>query len=500
MIAFMPQANQGAPARLTPVAVMLLSYCAAFLVSKYVGLFPGYAIDDYQIISRQQEGEQIAFFLTQGRYGTALIDFLLQGSSLNMLSFSVVSLIASMLFSGLFFTTVLAPSIETPRAALASISAVLGAHSYYAEYVTFRQSALPMSMMFALIWLAARSYRKAVSNDEHRPRHIILATLAGGTAMGFNQLAVCYCAAAALYIHLQLPISDHSSPKSSLTKALLRATLFSALVGAVLIGINVLLSAGLRSAFDMPTDGRAAMLAMSQLGERTHQLGALIPQLLFRYEPVASPLAKLTCLAGIAILLIPLRTSELRISFIAFYFLLLGLAITLVPVTLSSTWWPVPRTLISIAFVLAGTASLLFSQQKPRRLLASTTLFMISALLFSAHSNSLLLNQQRLNRWDITQAQAIAIRAATEFPDAPGKIAIAGAHWHHSLAPGIAQGDMNTSALAIGWAVDALFDESTGTDMSVRSAPELVSTCEGRKPFPAKDSMLEVEGEVLVCM
>lgn len=500
MIGIMAPASQGAPARLTPAAIVLLSYCAAFLVSKYVGLFPGYAIDDYQIISRQHEGEQIAFFLTQGRYGTALIDFLLQGSSLNMLSFSVISLIASMLFSGLFFTAVLAPAADTSRAALASIAAVLGAHSYYTEYVTFRQSALPMSMMFVLVWLAALSYRKAISSDGNRATNLILATLAGGGAMGFNQLAVCYCAAAVLYIHLNLLLRDESVAKRSLLGALLRATLYSAATGAVLIGVNVLLSACLRLALDIPTDGRASVLAMSQLGERAGQLATLIPQLLYRTETVASPLAKLTSLAAIIILFIPLRASELRGSLIALYFLLAGIAITVVPVTLSSTWWPVPRTLISFAFVLAGTAMLLLSREKPRRQIAATALFVVSALLFCAHSNSLLLNQQRLNRWDIAQAQAIALRAAADHPAVSGKIAITGAHWYHSLAPGIAQGDMNTSAMAIGWAVDALFDESTGTDLSVRSAPELAPACEGRQPFPAKDSMIEVDGEVLVCM
>ncbi len=487
---------------ITPGSLFLLSYCTAFSLSKYLGLLPGYAIDDYHIISRQHEGEQIGFFLSQGRYGSALVDFLLQGSALNMMSFSVISLIASMVFSALFFTTVIAPRNDSPKIALASIAAVLGAHSYYSEYVTFRQSALPMSLMFTFIWLAALAYRKCVFGErQNRWKQAIIAVVAGSAAMGFNQLAVCYCATAVLYLHLRAQTNDPASRSIGRNVSmLLRGTALSVTTGATLIAANMLISASLRGLLEIPVDARATIIATSQLDERAHQIAALIPKLLYSGEVIASPIAKLTLLGGILVLLVPLTSREINRSCLAAYFLMLGTAITLVPVALSSTWWPVPRSLICFPFVLAGGASLLATAEKHKRLYVSTALFVTSALLFSAHSNTALLNQQRLNRWDIAQAQAIALRAAAQFPDSSMRIAITDAHWYHPLAPGIAQGDMNTSAMAIGWAVDSLFDESTGRDLNVRSAPELTHMCKNRQPFPAQDSMQENKGEVVVCM
>lgn len=480
-------------------AIFFFWYVAAFAVSKYLGFSPGYAIDDYVIITAQQNGEYINFFLSQGRYGSALIEAALLGSGLTMASFSVVALIASMVFSGLFFASIIAPDNRTNPFVLASAAAVLGAHSYYSEYVTFRQSALPMSMMFALIWLSALAYRQYRTNDESKIRNASLALIAATGAMGFNQLAVCYCAAAVLYLHLKEADTSDTVTREGL-KAVCRAAVAAAVTGAMLLIANTALSVVLREIFSTPANARASLLELSQLAERGAQIAALVPQLIYKPETVASALAKLTVLAGIAALLVPIRRSEVRNSLLALFFFVIGTAITLVPVSLSSTWWPVPRTLVSFAFVLTGTALFINHAGRERRSIVAGALFTASALLFAAQSNTLLLNQQRLNRWDMAQAQAIALRSTTQFPEASGKIAISGADWYHPLAPGIAQGDMNTSAMSIGWAVDALFDEATGLDLHVRTAPDRTAVCEKRQPFPADDSMIEIDGEVVVCL
>ncbi|MGF0669378.1 hypothetical protein ACSYHF_02685 [Stenotrophomonas maltophilia group sp. P373] len=489
--------EEGTRFRLDRRALFVISYVVAFVVSKYLGFSPGYALDDYHIISAQQDGENISFFISQGRYGSALIEAALRGSGLNMASFSVVSLIASMVFSGLFFASVLSPDARTSAFTTAAAAAVLGAHSYYSEYVTFRQSALPMGMMFGLMWLSSVAYRQFRCSNQLK--HAAIALLAATGAMGFNQLAVCYCASAILYMHLKETASSQIEAGACL-KAAAWGTVAAAGTGALLIVANTALSALLREALSLSTDARASLLGIAQVPERGAQILSLIPQMLYRSETVASPLAKLTLLAGIAALVIPLGRKELRNSFLAIYFFSIGTAITLVPVSLSSTWWPVPRTLVSLAFVLVGTASIISADGRRRRSILAGALFTVSALLFAAHSNTVLLNQQRLNRWDMAQAQAIALRSTAQFPEASGRIALSGANWYHPLAPGIAQGDMNTSALAVGWAVDALFDEATGLDLHVRNAPDRAAICENRQPFPARDSMIDIDGEVVVCL
>ena len=60
------------------------------------------------------------------------------------------------------------------------------------------------------------------------------------------------------------------------------------------------------------------------------------------------------------------------------------------------------------------------------------------------------------------------------------------------------QGDMNLSAMSIGWAIDPLFDEATGVKLKVRAAPEFAAECSGKNKFPAGESMIEKNDEVAV--
>ncbi len=475
-------------------------YAIAFLTSKYLGLGAGYAIDDYHLVSQGNSGKFTSFFLSQGRYTNALLDWMLSASNLNMSNFSVVCLIATVIFSALFYTRSLRPIEIQGRFVLIGAAALLGAHSYYTEYVTFRQSALPMSVMFASMWMSIDFYRKALQSP-NIGRNLAIALAFGLIAMGANQLAVCFLSIAVLYVHASnSTLTINGSDTGSGIRELILATLAAALAGVVLLGGNLLLSSLARLALGVSADGRAGILPLSELQVRLDQLAALARILIFKDEPVASGFAKITALMGLFLLLVPRNISQIRPLLGALYLLAISFCIVLVPVAASTVWWPTPRTLIAFPFALAAISLIAARVNQGRNNLPAGGLLLLSAFLFSAHSNSMLLNQQRLNRWDMAQAQEIAFRIAERYPDHGTKIAVVGASWHHPLAPGIAQGDMNTSALSIGWAVDALFDETTGSPLDVRSAPELAARCEGRLSFPAPDSTQMIDGEVLVCL
>lgn len=483
-------------------ALFVISYAVAFLCSKYLGLVTGYALDDYSIVSKAQPDGFFDFFLSQGRYTNAALDALLRASNLTMTDFSVISFIATLIFSALFYLNTLAPRYEHKLASIVAVASLLGAHSYYTEYVTFRQSALPMSVMFAMLWIAATQYRQAIFAKDRRTFRLSLALVAGTIAMGANQLALCFAAIAVLYMHLSYTLYDHlPESKSPIVnfKALAQPILVTALAGATLTATNLLVSVAARSIAGVAPNDRASLIALSELPARGQQLLDLIPQLVITQEPIASTPAKLMILLSLATLLVPTSRRQLKYSAVALTFLFVACCIALFPPFFAGVWWPVPRTLIAIPFALVGTMAL--SDQKNHWKTGLAAAFaLIASILFAAHSNAALSNQQRLNRWDMAQAQEITYRVAGRFPMNQGKIAIVGGAWSYPLTPGMPQGDMNLSAMSIGWAIDPLFDEATGVNLKVRAAPEFAAECSGKNKFPADESMIEKNDEVAVCL
>lgn len=480
-------------------ALFALSYASAFLGSKYLGLLPGYALDDYAVSHAPSEG-LASFFLSQGRYTNAALDIILRVSNLNMTSFSVIAFIATLIFSTLFYIAAFKPDSRQHPSVIAAVAALLGAHSYYTEYITFRQSALPMSVMFAMLWVATSQYRIAMFTADRRAIRLTLAAVAGVIAMGANQLALCYAAIAVLYMHLAVPMAGlrEGSPAPLVPQAA-KAIALTAVCGFILTAGNLVTAMIGRVLGHVGTDGRAALLSAEQLPERVAQLMELMPTLLIKAEPIAATPAKALLLLSVLFALLPFGRAQLRGRLLALLFGATAWSIALLPHAVSGTWWPVPRTLVAIPMVFAGVLALC-SYAGQLQIRVSAGLALAAAILFCAHSNAILINQQRVNRWDIAQAQDIASRVAERFPQKHLKLAIVGSRSSYAVAPQAAQGDMNLSALSVGWAIDPLFDEATGTDLSVRSAPELAATCAGKSAFPSPESTIETGDEIVICL
>ncbi|MDV3469684.1 hypothetical protein RZA67_13250 [Stenotrophomonas sp. C3(2023)] len=479
-------------------SLFTLAYVCAFLSSKFMGLTVGYALDDYAVSHPGAEG-LAAFFISQGRYTNAALDALLHASQLNMTSFSVVAFLATLIFSALFYLEVFNPRTPARPSIVVAMAALLGAHSYYTEYVTFRQSALPMSVMFGMLFFAARQYRLAWAGDR-RVLRLTGALLAALVAMGANQLALCFAAIGLLYMHLSATVElpGHASfPEQA--KSVGKAIALTGIAGAALSIGNLLLAKVIRLLAGVESDGRAALVAFDQLPERAHQLLDLMPTLLIKAEPIASTPAKALLMLAVLTVLLPLSSPRRRTVLVALGFAICSWGIALLPHAVTGAWWPVPRTLVAIPMVIAGTLGLSTGLGRVQAGVAAA-LTLAAAVLFCAHSNAMLTNQQRVNRWDIAQAQEIAYRVAERYPESYSKLAVVGGTWAYPVAPLAAQGDMNLSAFSIGWAIDPLFDEATGTDMTVRVAPELAEMCASRPKFPAPEATIESGGEIVVCL
>lgn len=491
--------------RLDAGMLFLVSYIGFFLASKLIGFTTGYALDDYGIIRQDGAESLFEFFLSQGRYGSALMDVVLHASKLTMSSFSTIGLSATAIFSGLFFRDALdLPRNGIPLLAV-GIGALLGSHPYYTEYVSFRQAALPMAAMFLGLWAALRLYRLALTQESGRTLNLVGSLLAATLAMGFNQLAISYMAIAVLCVHMQR-LRRGASPvlAGSLAgdRTWLGPVIKAALTGSILVASSTAMAKSTMLVFGIESTQRAELIGASALIQRSRELVDLLPVLWLKSETIAGWPAKIAALAAFLVLLLSgLRYPKSTATWLSFVTFIAGTAAALIPAAASTVWWPVPRTLIAVPFALASAIALLVPDgRRGASLTSAGFLLMASACIFSAHSNLILSNQQRLNRWDQMLARDISQMASERFPGHAPKLAIVDSNWAHEVARGIAQGDLNISALSVGWVLDPLFDEATGRDQSVRLAPEFSGFCKTSPKYPDPASMHLEKDEIVVCM
>lgn len=486
-------------ATLRPGSLFFIAYAAFFFVSKFSGFLPGYALDDYKIISQLTPEELSSFYVSQGRFTSALVDGALALANLRLTDFYIVGLLAIGVLSGLFFRAALQFSSSTPRIFIIACAAVLGSHPYLAEYTTFRQSAFLMALFNLFCLGAFLAYLKADASPQKRWRYLLLSCSLAVLALGVNQLGAAYLCIALIAYHTSAIKLRTDSAAVVQPRNLARALVISGCYGtAITVGylIVAVLSA---SAFGQSGDGRTELLSLAGLSQRIGEAATLVASIFVLDEVVASSVSKLLLLAGLLAALLPLSRQRLSSTAATLVFFAAATLIALLPILVSGTWWPVPRTLIVVIFATVTTLSLC-QDGSGVQLRVAAVLALAGSVFFVGHSNALLGNQLRLNRWDIAKANQIAAVTTARFPDA-SRIVLSGTRWYHSSAPSIAQGDMNVSALAVGWAVDPLFDEATGKDVQVRLASDEENLiCKGRFEFPHPDSLVETGDEVLVCL
>lgn len=471
-------------------------YFLSFVISKYIGFSNGYALDDYAIISRVGADSLAHQFLSQGRFSFAALQSILAASSLTMLDFHPIALAGFALFSGLMFSSILCISARDNRLIAISVAALLGAHPYITEYVAFRQAALPMALMFLLIWLAFETYllwQKAYFHGIWRPLiAVALATL----AVGFNQLALSFICIGLLFVGLRkVTLSPETFAKRWWTPFV------SAASAGLVIGIAYFLIAHLvRLSFGAASDGRAILLQSAEIPARISQLSGLFLKIMVEDEPIVSAVPKIALIVALLILFINSAIRRLPQALYILLFFTVAIALAIAPIAISGVWWPVPRTLIAVPLALAGAILLLQDRNITHLTLPVSGFILFTSLLFAAHSNTILVNQLRINRWDLATAREVFTAAAQQFPEATGEIVLNNPRWAYPAAPGIADGDLNVSALSINWAVKPLFREATGKIVNIRTSTAFTKECSARGVFPKKDSLFEHGRDIIVCM
>lgn len=478
--------------------IFLCTYAAIFIAGRVLGISPGYALDDY-VTTLHGSNELNAQLLSQGRFTFASFNTLISTAGLQQTDFIGIGfallLTCSALFSWQMFESAMR---RTAWPWVLLIAALLASYPYLTEYLTFRQSLLPMGLMFGFSYLSLHSYILAVqARGRQRLLSIAAAITLGALAIGMNQLAISFLCIAALFWFMT---ANDTWTIQSLWGAIRNTAVFGILLmlGYVL---TLLAAKALFNAWD--SSDRATLLSIGDIPERLSQITLLLRQTYFTSEqliPLVTKGGVMLALLGLAILCIAERRFMRLVG--AILFAVIGTIMALLPVAVGSVWWPVPRTLIALPLVIVGCLALLMPARHTRFAFIPQILASVSVVLFCGLNYSILLDQQRLNRWDMETSRSIASAVATSYPDNKKPIILHGASWTYPVAPNMAIGDMNISALSVDWSADALMEEAAGKVMEVRLADPGLTTahCGGRARFPASGSIYETPDALHICL
>jgi hypothetical protein len=171
---------------------------------------------------------------------------------------------------------------------------------------------------------------------------------------------------------------------------------------------------------------------------------------------------------------------------------------------LAAGTYPTARLLSPIALFLAFVALFGYraAGEEARPWLALGVV--IVTLGYVGASSSLLFEQRRLNRWDHAEANRVVARLEASADFVPGMpLAVVGSQWRYGFAGVAAWGTMKVSSLRASWSQPGVIEEATGYRFAAPSAQAsnaAAGYCDGRKPWPAPDSVVILDGTAVVCL
>lgn len=241
-----------------------------------------------------------------------------------------------------------------------------------------------------------------------------------------------------------------------------------------------------------------SLLELSNLDQRVQEILNLPSYLIIQSEPVLPFVVKiLITLLAFSILIFAFAK---KLSF-GIIMSLLGLsifAISISIISVSGVWWLVPRVLMGtsfafMAFLTAGVKLIPKSLLKPTAFL----LIFISGSL-TLLSNQILSDQFRMNRWDLSTANAIFQEAKLLGAEPNQEFVLVMPPWKHPMGVKTIQGDLNISALSVNYAVPGLFKEATGRNVNVSVSQDTTLCSEIEQQLD--DYYLKlVQNQVIVC-
>ncbi len=494
------------------IRLFIIIFIAAALAKGLV-IFRGYAIDDYGFMT---PGGTINFglFFSQGRYIFAATTWFIESIGVNISDLYFSLGIVALFFQAAFVVSILrfVGMGNSPSAGL--VGAIIVAHPYLTEIFTFRiaLSGYSLALIFSIMALEMVARNPATWCTRALA---LLATL----AMLFTyQVFLNYFAVAIIFAFIYGQVFHKKHSKLLATNNVYREraitlTIISAIATVAFFSIMRLGKAlGLTNG-----TGRADLIVFDKIPERIEQVSSSLVSIYWSAEPVFSGwlkiLVALMLVLSIVIIFWHLLTEKCKensignVLFTFFAFLLL------IPVSLGvilpfQDWWPVPRVIAHVAIIIGFIFLLADSciQESANRFLKFTIFISRIVVLvgFVFISNQILIDQQRINQWDIMMANRIVSRLEMHpsFSNVQFLYITAGS-WGFPAKLRTMQGDMNISSFFPDYSRIPLlsevsgyrFEKALGSKASVGEA-----YCKNRQPWPHSESITVDNDVAIICL
>lgn len=478
--------------------VCAIAIVAAF-AAKGLSLIPGYAFDDY---AGAYTDQSLRFYLSQGRYTQAALQWILTHARMTTTDIAwVTTFVCLLALAGI--AAHIAARIKKPQTSFALVATWVGiicAYPYFTEYFSFRQALYNASfyLIFTLVHLVVLSrvnFSRPLLAHENRA-HVAQSIFWLLLAMGGHQITVAIAAGAIYAITLasdEFPALDFRAKIKRLIRALGPAVV-SLVAYVVLYKIVKML-------FPASVDSRGELLSPSEFHTRLHDLLQLCRKVFWQAEPTVPRMAKLMLAIGAVPLLVRVAIKQPVMTVLWFVGLIGLTALALLPLAASGVWWPVPRALSALGFIfgaMAAALTVIARAEKPIYALP----WLAAVLLLSFSSASVLQQQQRLNRWDMTKAQQIVHDLQLRFGGTPSKpVVISGGSFAYPERLSTMDGDLNASAFIVPWALTGLFGEASGNAITFENDPTHAAVrCKDRPRWPDGESIFEADNKIFICL
>ena len=483
----------------------LLFVVLAFLARGEAVTSPLWSVDGYAVAQLSEPAYE--HFLSQGRYGSAMVNAILDTLGLYGPDVTVAGMAASILLyvhAGLLFAHVV---FRRPTSVEASVFLTLFVlHPFFSEMVYFSEATLHHTLAF---WFAASGLYLA-----SRPGLGRWTTLVGACALlvlatSMYQTATAYAVVVVLLaLGVDVARLDGSGGQRRFQSRAFRVT--SVVIASVPV---YLVSARLVSAINgVSTDARVSFTGLvTDWRLAIEDAANAIEHALWPWEvmvPTAAT-AILLLLLGLCIGLVVVRGLRIgrAVGAIACALLMIAalFAAAAIPTAPDGAAPPVPRVLVAFAVAAAGVAMMGWRSTSIRPARAVLTVFLvILAVSYIGASNRILADQRRVNRWDTQLAARIVSRLESDpaFADARTVVMIP-TTFPYNAGIGTWVGHLNIPAGMVGWAQTGLVEQTSGYWFEQPNEADWARAreyCDSARSWPAIESTAILGSVAVVCL
>lgn len=481
------------------------------IASRGIAIFSlGYSIDDYLFARSIPDW---SFNLTQGRWaGIILNNFLLQIGAESFFASTILILLSqiSLSFAGLVIVKLWKVSNNLRLASL--ITAFFVSFPYHAEIYTFRMASASFTVAIFLCFLALiinkNSYLKTIAS-------VFIFIIGIGIYQVIINYALVFISSSFLVKYITIKnknalqkirmILSHSDFKNNIKIFILGTSLY------------LLLNKIILSIFKVQGAQTYQILNYKDLSKiifRLKEVGLTYIRTFFTAEPIFPLSVKMILITFLLVLIIIMffkikkhnQPMQFLINFLTFLFLLIISSISfLVPLSMVTSWWPVPRVIGSISIFWLAILTCLYQLSK-NNLLTIFTSVLSSVAIFSfiGINNHVYIDQLRINKMDQQKASRIITRLEIDknFNNII-TLAIVGNPWTYPLGIKTVNGDMNISAFGANWSKVPLINESTGYNFLSPTQDQLSLAkeyCRQVEPWPDLNSTTIIDSLGIVCL